>query len=45
MTQQAPDCDMILIHDDNLARVDGIRKGIVSQMPYIIWMSLPYSWL
>jgi hypothetical protein len=27
--QQAPDCDMVLVHDDDLERIDWIGKGIV----------------
>ena len=28
-TQRAPDCDMALVHDDDLARIDGIRDNDV----------------
>jgi hypothetical protein len=29
-TQRAPDCDMFLIHDDDLKSIDGIGDGTVS---------------
>ena len=29
-TQRAPDCDMFLIHDDDLKSIDGIGDGAVS---------------
>ena len=29
-TQRAPDCDMFLIHDDDLKRIDRIGDGTVS---------------
>jgi hypothetical protein len=28
--QQAPDCDKILVHDDDLLMIDGIGHGTVS---------------
>ena len=28
--QQAPDCDKILVHDDDLLMIDGIGHGAVS---------------
>jgi hypothetical protein len=28
--QKAPDCDMVLIHDDDLEKLDGIGKDSVS---------------
>jgi hypothetical protein len=45
--QQAPDCDMVLIHDDDLAQVDGICEpdGVVSQLPYLSCVFLPHLWL
>jgi hypothetical protein len=45
--QQAPDCDMVLIHDDDLAQIDGIcePEGIVSQLPYLSCVFLPHLWL
>ena len=30
--QQAPDCDKILVHDDDLLMIDGIGHGIVSEL-------------
>jgi len=33
---------MVLVHDDDLARIDGICEGIVSHMPYLSCMFLPY---
>ena len=29
--QRAPDCDMFLIHDDDLKSIDGLGDGTVSQ--------------
>jgi hypothetical protein len=45
--QQAPDCDMVLIHDDDLAQIDGICEPdcTVSQLPYLSCMFLPRLWL
>jgi hypothetical protein len=28
--QQAPDCDMVLAHDDDLVRIDGLGQDSVS---------------
>lgn len=36
---------MILIHDDDLAWIDGICEDTVSQMPGMFCMPLPYSLL
>lgn len=33
---------MVLVHDNDLARIDGICGGIVSHLPYLSCMSLPY---
>ena len=30
--QQAPDCDKILVHDDDLLMIDGIGHGTVSEL-------------
>ena len=29
--KRTPDCDMVLIHDDDLATIDELRHGVVSQ--------------
>ena len=29
--QQAPDCDMVLAHDDDLVRIDGLGNDSVSE--------------
>jgi hypothetical protein len=33
--QRAPDCDMVLVHDDDLARVDGICDTNVCRHWYL----------
>ena len=41
--QQTPDCGMILIHDDDLGRIDGIGDGTVSRQlisSYVSFSSL-----
>ena len=41
--QQAHDCDMIIVHDDDLERIDGIGEGTVSGysiVSYIIFLIL-----
>jgi len=30
LTQRACDCDLVLVHDDDLERIDGISEGSVS---------------
>jgi hypothetical protein len=43
VVQQAPGCDMVLVHDDDLARIDGMFENIVSQLPSRV-VILPYLW-
>jgi hypothetical protein len=41
--QQASDCDMVLAHDDDLASINGIGHGTVSEMlnsGYIVHLML-----
>jgi hypothetical protein len=41
--QQAPDCDKILVHDDDLLMIDGIGHGTVSGLlnsSYIVLLML-----
>ena len=35
---------MVLVHDDDLARIDGICEGIVSHLPCLSYMLLSYSY-
>jgi hypothetical protein len=39
--QRAYDCDMILVHDDDLEKVDGIGEGAVSEHSIISHVVLP----
>ena len=41
--QQAPDCDMVLAHDDDLVKIDGLGHDSVSEISncgYIVLMSV-----
>jgi hypothetical protein len=39
--QQAPDCDMALVHDDDLERIEGIGEGTVGgHSIFLLYLSL-----
>jgi hypothetical protein len=39
--QRAYDCDLVLVHDDDLERINGISEGSVSGHLIIKYMLLP----
>jgi len=45
IAERIPDCDLILVHDDDLARIDGIHDRDASVHPISYMCSLTDTWV